>query len=115
MPSERSTTTPMAERSAGFVGAHLGGMMKVDDDRFRVGVLAIDRAGPRAALQILHRDDRTLNRVVEVAPGSRFAVGDHHIRVVTVGERAVALRWTAEPIGDERGGQCDSIHERPEG
>jgi hypothetical protein len=75
--------------------------MKIDDDRFRIGVLAIDRSGPRAALQILHRDDRSLNRIVEVGVGARFSVGRHRVRVVTVRDAAVAVRWSSSEAGSE--------------
>jgi hypothetical protein len=101
MPSEKSTSTPTADRvgaqrpDSGFIGAHLGGMMQVDGDRFRIGVLAIDRSVPRAALQVLHRDDRSLNRVVEVKQGEEFTVGQHRVRVVTLNDTAVAITWSA--------------------
>ena len=104
MPSAKSTTTPMADPTGPdadgygpetFTGACLGGLMRIDDDRFRLGVLAIGRDDDRVALQVLHRDDRSLNGVVEVGPGSVFDVGDHRIRVVTLNGRAVAVRWAA--------------------
>lgn len=74
-----------------FIGADVGGVMRIDDDLFRLGVVASN--GEKAVLQVLHSTDTDLNKTVEVEFLSVFTVGDYRIRVVTVGEGAVAVRW----------------------
>lgn len=103
MPSEKSITPPIDD-VAGAVGgpgaaawAHLGGYMSIDGDLFRLSIVAIDRGNNRAAVNVLHRDDRSLNRVVEVGAGDTFDVGSHNVRVVDVGRDTVMVSWTAEP------------------
>ena len=83
------TTSEYGEET--FVGATVGGIMRIDDDTFRLGVVASN--GDKAVLQVLHSTDTDLNKTVEVEFRTVFTVGDHRIRVVTVGDGAVAVRW----------------------
>ena len=74
-----------------FEGANVGGVMTIDDDTFRLGVVSSD--GEKAQLEVLHSTDRELNTTTDVEYLSVFTVGEYRIQVVTVGERTVAVEW----------------------
>ena len=73
------------------MGASRGGLMVVDDDVFRLGVVAAGSS--EAKLEVLHSSDDALNRIETVEQGSRFVVGDYRIRVGTVDSDSVVAMW----------------------
>jgi len=77
-----------------FHGANVGGLMRIDDDNLRLGVLSTD--GEEALLDVYLRADPDFRRVERVQHRSVFAAGDYRVEVVTLGEHDVAVNVAKE-------------------
>ena len=74
------------------MGAGRGGLMIVDDDVIRLGVISANDS--EAKLDVIHSTDDTQSRVESVEQGTRFIVGDYRIRVGTVSSTTVVAMWS---------------------
>ena len=77
-----------------FESADLGGQMEIDDSQLRIAVTSLN--GKRGQLLVEHESNPELNKAVEVEFLTVFTVGEYRIKVVTIDDRGIALRWAKE-------------------
>lgn len=73
------------------VFARPGGVMQLAEDAFRLGVISVD--GDIAELQILHRDEPGLDRVVKVRQGSVFSTLNYEVLIGTLDSDLIVASW----------------------